>query len=227
MPVGPLCSSRPTPTHATGFCCVTARIFAPPAWRRSHSLLHCQPCRSGVCVHLLRDMRLNSMPNAVVHALATSPAPARVSSTPEPRTNAGLPPSCARSRSPSSCTPPPCAANSCVHRRARTPARPHLRAPHSRLRHSGRASAVCDVLLLGSPCTHLPSPARQLAPSAHVCSTSTRFRAPLALRAPLTGLPARRLPASLPLCATRAMSHRARSHGQCPPASCTRAAPPR
>jgi hypothetical protein len=37
------------------------------------------------------------------------------------------------------------------------PTRPHLRAPHSRLRHSGRASAVCDVLLLGPPCTHLPS----------------------------------------------------------------------
>jgi hypothetical protein len=31
---------RSTPAHATGFRCVTARMFAPPARRRSHSLLH-------------------------------------------------------------------------------------------------------------------------------------------------------------------------------------------
>jgi hypothetical protein len=51
---------RSTPAHATGFRCVTARMFVPPARRRSHSLLHCQPCRSRLRVHFLRDMRLHS-----------------------------------------------------------------------------------------------------------------------------------------------------------------------
>jgi hypothetical protein len=50
MPMGPLCSDRPTSALATGFRCVTAHTVAPPAQRRSHSLLHCQPCRSRVCV---------------------------------------------------------------------------------------------------------------------------------------------------------------------------------
>jgi hypothetical protein len=49
-----------------------------------------------------RSLPCTSMPPAIVHALATSPAPAHASSAPEPRTNAGLLPSCARSRSPSS-----------------------------------------------------------------------------------------------------------------------------
>jgi hypothetical protein len=151
---------RSTPAHATGFRCVTARMFAPPARRRSHSLLHCQPCRSRVRVHFLRDMRLHSparthslpctsTPPAVVHAVATSPAPAHASSAPEPRTNAGLPPSCARSRSPSSNrgrrvpAPRPLRSARCAPARARS--RPAARAASHPSPHRAAAAASRDT----------------------------------------------------------------------------------
>jgi hypothetical protein len=101
LPVVPLTSLRHTRT-------------SPACWARARLLLgraastSCTTCaftrpralaRSRAPPRLPRTLRAP----AVVHARATSPAPARASSAPEPRTNAGLPPSCARSRSPSSC----------------------------------------------------------------------------------------------------------------------------
>jgi hypothetical protein len=97
----------------------------------------------------------------------------------------------ASTREPQPATVLPSLACSNRSRSAASPALPtSARAPHSCLRHPGRTSAVCEVLLPGPPCTHLPSPARQLVPAAHVCSVSTCSRALPARRAPLTGTPA-------------------------------------
>jgi hypothetical protein len=119
------------------------RLTLPPLWhllRRAHFL---RP-RSSTPLQYFGATAVHPRQRPA-HVVAYSRASAR---EPQPAT---VLPSLAypnRNRSAASLAPPASA-----------------RAPHSRLRHPGRASTICDVLLLGPPCTHLPSPARQLAPT--------------------------------------------------------------
>jgi hypothetical protein len=210
---------RSTPAHATGFHCVTARMFAPPTRRRSHSLLHCRPCRSRVCVtparrQLVGHARVCSWAEprplparhapslARAHALAPvhlhasrarsallllctpephhllplaprllpSRTPARASSASEPHTNAGLPPSCARSRSPSSCRRRGLARATPVLPLTARPPPPALALPPARLGRTlarPRCSACCRMPArrLAEPVPPAPGLRQPLAPS--------------------------------------------------------------
>jgi hypothetical protein len=215
----PLCSSRPTTAYATGFRCVTARTLAPPARRRSHSLLHCQLCRSRVCVtparrQLAGHVRVCSWPSRVHFLCASAPSLAHAHALAPVHLHASR----ARSALLLPCTPEP------YHLLPLAPRLLPSRAPMPACRHPAHAR-----LVPGLSC-HTTTAAAPLGPSracaAHHAAPSVRQPRTSGSRGPpAPHLPALRAPHP-PAARTRALLGPSRGRLRCwapmrraPPAS--------